>query len=65
MEKFVVEDPEKVRTRDMEQLVRDWRDFLRYTALSVGETQSLTIWKMDWIERHLELEKRSQKLLNE
>lgn len=50
---------------DLEQLVRDWRDFLRSTALSVGEKQALTIWDIQWIERHLDLEKRSKKLLGE
>jgi hypothetical protein len=66
MEKYVVEDSSKSKQeRDLEQLVRDWRDFLRSTALSVGEKQAFTIWDIQWIERHLELEKRSKKLLEE
>jgi hypothetical protein len=65
IEKCVVEDPRVVRERELVQLVRDWRDFLRHTALSIGERHALEIWKIEWIERHLDLEKRSQKLLDE
>jgi hypothetical protein len=65
METFVIEDPKKVRERELEQLVRDWRDFLHHTALSAGEKEAFSIWDIQWIERHLELEKRSKKLLEE
>jgi hypothetical protein len=57
------------REKALEQLVRDWSDFVMATALSTvvdkDKTFKLWNWNDEWVERHNNLENRSKQLLNE
>ena len=57
------------REKALEQLVKDWSDFVSTTALSTvtdkDKTFKLWNWNDEWVERHLNLEIRSRQLLSE
>jgi hypothetical protein len=55
--------PELSTEEQLKQLVRDWRNFLRSTALLGVEKGA--IYDADWVELHLRLEIKSKYLLNE
>ena len=57
------------REKALEQLVKDWSDFVMTTALATvvdkDKTFKLWNWNDEWVEKHNSLENRSKQLLKE